>query len=84
MHEQSGGVLAAVVRRFIQGEQLTAAELIIMRDYCRQWIDSPAWDQNPHGDRGLAELGAAIDSITSNETLRAWLQLAEVSGADPL
>jgi hypothetical protein len=82
--KEQGGILAAVVLRYLADVRLNSAEVDIMREYCRQWVGSGVWDQNPHGNESLAGLRAGVDSITSNETLSAWLQRAENAGMDPL
>ena len=86
---ESSGKLAPVVLRYLAGTRLEPAEVDIMREYCRQWVDSPAWDQNPHadptsGDKSLARLRAGVDSITSGATLEKWLNQAIDAGMDPL
>lgn len=84
---ESSGKLAPVMLRYLALARLDPVEVGIMREYCRQWVESPAWDQNPHagsGDKSLTRLRAGVDSITSNEALAAWLQLAEDAGMDPL
>ena len=45
---ESSGVLAPAVKRYLAGESLTLREIGLLRAYFRQWVDSPVWDQNPH------------------------------------
>lgn len=83
--DEKSGVLAPVVLRYLAGARLQPAEVDIMRDYIRQWVESPAWDRNPFGgNEFLTELRAGVDSITSGATLEKWLNQATDAGMDPL
>lgn len=83
MHETSG-VLIATVKRYLEGRILEPSEVRWMRLYCKQWIESPVWQENPYGTEQLKQLRESVDSITDNATLSAWLQKAEGAGMDPL
>jgi hypothetical protein len=51
-----------------------------MRAYLRQWIEAPSWA----GGEALDNLRHGIDQLTSRGEIRAWLDLAEMIGIDPL
>jgi hypothetical protein len=87
MYEASG-VLAPVVKRYLEGADLAPAEIGAMRAYLRQWIVSPAWDMNPHAEeesrRALARLRRKVDLIRSQADIEEWLQSALEEEIDPL
>jgi len=56
------GVLPAVMTRYLRGEALSLHDLAILNLYLRQWIESPAWDSNPHlNEQGRNDLAALRD-----------------------
>jgi hypothetical protein len=74
-----------IVRRFVEGEELSEYELQMMRMYCEQWVDSKAWDSNPFG--GLADLAVLRKSAREIDTLvalRKWIEYATELGMNPL
>ncbi len=87
-HETSG-VVALAVGAFLRApEALTNDEIAVMRAYVTQWIDSPAWDMNPHdGDYGRAVLAAlrrSARTIATPRDLMVWLTIATREGFNPL
>jgi hypothetical protein len=46
---ETSGVLKPIMRRLLSSEMLplNPLEIAHLREYFRQWVDSPAWDQNP-------------------------------------
>ena len=87
-YEQSG-LVALAVAAFIEAPMsLNESDLAIMRAYVKQWIDSPAWDGNPHADEhGLAVLKALrveAPRIRTPRDLVWWLAVATREGFDPL
>jgi hypothetical protein len=87
MHETSG-VLRPAVDAYLHGEALTGEQIAAMRAYCRQWVMSSGWDQNPHADDAarerLAILRRRIDDLVSRPTIEAWIAAAVDMGMDPL
>lgn len=88
MHERSG-VLAPVVKAFINGEALSPRQIMIMRAYLAQWILSPTWDENPYRQpespvNKLQELRAGISRLDTVEDLQKWIDVAVMEGLDPL
>lgn len=87
MHETSG-VLRPAVEAYLGGGELSAAHVAALHAYCRQWVNSPVWDRNPHAGaeerEALAMLRRLVDSITSRPTLETWLAAAVDFGIDPL
>lgn len=85
-HETSG-VLRPAIGRLLDGAELAATDIVIIRAYFRQWVDSPVWDENPHAgedDRRLANLRKAARDIASRADIRQWLRDALAMGIDPL
>jgi hypothetical protein len=84
MHETSG-VLQPVIERFLNDQRLTDQEVAIFRAYLVRWIDSPVWDQNPHGTGDdLRMLRDAAKVVKNTTEIRIWLERAEQFGVDPL
>jgi len=85
---ETGGELVPAVMRLIGGEPLTQRDIAVIRDYCRQWIESPVWDMNPHADgaaaAALAILRQGVDALTTAAAIRAWVRLADSEGMEPL
>lgn len=81
-------MLRPAVEAYLGGGDLTEAELAALRAYCRQWVNSPVWDRNPHAGaeerETLAMLRRLVDQISSRATLSAWLAAATDFGVDPL
>jgi hypothetical protein len=78
MYETSGALRPAIVA-YLQGDELTPAEIAAIRAYLRQWIMAPAW----HGP-AIDALRAAIDGLTSRQAIRRWLDIALDENIDPL
>jgi hypothetical protein len=85
---ETSGVLRPAVEAYLSGLPMSAPQIATMRAYCRQWINAPVWDDNPHaGDaerQQLAMLRRLAEVIASRETLSAWLAAASDAGMDPL
>jgi hypothetical protein len=78
MYETSGALRPAIVA-YLQGDELTPAEIAAIRAYLRQWIMAPAW-QGP----AIDALRAAIDGLTSRQAIRRWLDIALDENIDPI
>ena len=61
------------------GSGIPAEQLATMRAYLRQWIAAPAWQ-----GEGVEALRQAVDGITSQTALDAWIAKAVAEGVDPL
>jgi hypothetical protein len=75
---ESSGVLRPAVERYLNGEQLSANDIVAMRTYLRQWIKK--------GDfRGpeIKMLRDIVDSVDTREQIKAWSDLAISAGCDP-
>lgn len=87
--DETSGVLARAIRVFLGDPgDLTVRDVAYIRAYLSQWIQSPAWDANPHHDdrsrAALAELRAGVGAIADAADIRAWLFAALGEGHDPL
>lgn len=78
MYETSGAWRPAIVA-YLQGDELTPAEIAAIRAYLRQWIMAPAWD-----GPAIDALRAAIDGLTSRQAIRRWLDIALDENIDPI
>jgi len=82
------GKLAEAMMRFIQGEPLTLINLAVIHVYLKQWVDAPAWDQNPFlNENGRADLWALRRQANEARTEPAMRRLIErlvELGMDPL
>lgn len=87
LHETSG-VLKPVVEAYLNNKTLSEQDIAILRQYLRQWIMWPGWDENPHASEGhrqwLAMQRRLIDCLTSRATIEVWLAGAVEMGMDPL
>lgn len=79
MHESSG-VLAPVIRAYLDGAVLDGAQVAVMKAYLWQWVKSPAWA--PNG--ALASLRLRVAAIESTEDIRRAIHVALQLGMDPL
>lgn len=82
---ETSGYLAQAAKKYLKGQELNSAEILRMKQYLRQWIGSPAWDQNPHG--GLEELKAlrvTVAAIANYQDLNQAISVMTDMGMDPL
>jgi hypothetical protein len=83
MHETSG-VLAPVVRKYLEGGDLDEQEVAVMRAYLRQWVNAPVWLAVPGEPAGLEQLRRDVGGLRSSGDVKAWLERALALGVDPL
>jgi hypothetical protein len=85
---ETGGDVAQAIGRFVNHLPMSPSDIMLMRAYCRQWIDSPVWERKPkmtQSARGvLADLRRTGRDIDTRQQLSIWLYAAKVFGADPL
>ena len=77
---ETTGVLRPVVEAYLNGKELDAAAVLVMRAYLRQWIQSPVW----HGGDELERLRTSLETIRNRRDISAWLYDALEEGLDPL
>ncbi len=87
--DEISGVLALAVAQWLsEPDRMSVRDIAVMRAYCMQWADSPAWEMNPHmsadGRMLLEKLRRLARGIESARTLAAWLEAADALGMDPL
>jgi hypothetical protein len=85
---ETGGELTPAVQRYLRDESLTIRQVGLLKAYLQQWVESSAWDENPHAgpdDR------FALSLLRNNERqantlaqLDGCIQLAVDLGMDPL
>lgn len=80
MHETSG-VLRPVVEKYLKctAPDLTPEECAIIRAYLRQWIEPDVWDY----DREVEALRMALDGLTNEAAIDAWVRAALEINIDP-
>jgi hypothetical protein len=87
MHE-TGGKLAAAIKRYLHDEALSVDDILLIRAYLSQWVDSPAWDANPsidyEGRLALASMRQSARSLHNRAKIAEWLERADEMGMDPL
>lgn len=76
---ETSGVLAPVVEKYLAGEELRGLEVGVMRVYLRQWVNTPAF-LGPD----VAELRRDVERIASTADVHDWLNRAMDAGIDPL
>ena len=75
------GQLAPVVEAFIQQENLTADQVVMLKLYFKQWIWADVWSgSGPE----IAHLRVMLDEVVTQHGLNAWLMRAMDLGIDPL
>jgi len=85
MHE-AGGKLVPAMKRYLDAYDPEPGDILLIRAYLKQWIDSPVWD----GDIGdetradLAGLRAEVRELRSSGDITMWLDQALGLGIDPL
>lgn len=86
--DESTGVLAAAVMKYLRDQAMTLRDIAVMRAYLRQWMASPVWDMNPSHDQEsreeLARLRRTVETIQTGKDVRRWLRVALDAGIDPL
>jgi hypothetical protein len=86
---ETSGELAPAVHRYLEGSELSVRDVVLLRAYLRQWIDSPVWDGKPsltdeQGREELATLRSRARLLTDRASMDDWLALADEFGVDPL
>jgi hypothetical protein len=85
---ETSGKLQGPMTRYIGNQSLSADDILCIRAYLRQWIDSPAWDLNPAADNEsrleLATLRTTARQIKSRQEINEWIAIATKLGMDPL
>lgn len=82
---ETAGYLAPAIMRYLNNLPLSDHDISLIRVYFRQWVDSPVWDQNPHGViPQLAALRASAREIRDRAAIDVWLMAAVAAGMDPL
>lgn len=87
--DETSGLLAPVVTRYLQGERaLNASEIDILRRYFVQWACASIWDTNPHldheGEANLERLRERARAIRAISDVDRWREAALELGMDPL
>lgn len=77
---ETSGVLHAVVKAYLEGDEMTVEQVGWMRAYVRQWVSSPVWSGTPE----LEKLQSDVDEIRTRPDIDAWLSRALQIGIDPL
>jgi hypothetical protein len=74
---ETTGVLAPAVRRFLRHEPLSPSDIDLLRRSLAQWMGLPF--TGPH----IADLRALIPAISTRGDLEHWLDIALDAGIDP-
>lgn len=78
MHETSG-VLRPAVEAYLNGEELTSFQVVYLRAYLRQWINSPMWQ-----GEAVDTLRSWVNELRDRQSISRWLLVAGEEGIDPL
>ena len=76
---ETSGVLKPAIMAYLTHRPMTDSDIAAMRAYLRQWIDSPVWLGT-----AIDQMREDVDTLTSRETIHAWLDRALQAGIDPL
>jgi hypothetical protein len=80
---QDDGDLAASMRRYLRGGELTVRDIVRLRAYCCAWIAAPIWDDTARSERSKRELEllrADAKQIANRVCITAWLLRAQEAG----
>lgn len=77
-----GGKLVPAILRYLDGRPTQPDDVMLIRAYLRQWIDSPVWDTGEPDD--LAKLRKDVRELRDRSDITAWLKQALEFGIDPL
>jgi len=85
---ETGGELHSAMWRYMSGAAVRLRDLALIHLYLRQWVDSPAWDGNPHLTEGnRQELNAVRQQAREAKTRTQIDRLVNALvalGMDPL
>jgi hypothetical protein len=81
--QETSGVLAPAVERFLNHRPLSPDDIAALRAYIRQWICNPVWDGCPYGTAGLDGLRDMVDSLNTRKQIAQWTWRALDLGIDP-
>jgi hypothetical protein len=85
---ETGGELGSAMWRYMSGAAVRLRDLALIHLYLRQWIDSPAWDRNPHltdvGRKELADLRDQTRRAKCEPDIRRAVERMVELGMDPL
>ena len=80
--------LSVAVHAYMAGKGLTVRDMVLMRAYLRQWVDSPVWEGDPHetdgGRQWLVELRERVRAIASPNDIAQCLSIMTARRMDPL
>lgn len=86
--QETSGVLRPSIEAYLTRAAMTNEQIVAMRAYLRRWIMASCWDANPDASRvyrqRVALLRRWVDSLTSREVIKGWLDMAVAIGIDPL
>ena len=82
----NGTELRPAIKRYLRRQRLGLHDVELIRQYLRQWIMSPVWDQmsSPGTDAALLNLRTRIGRLYTEESIRHWIETATAWGLDPL
>jgi len=85
---ETGGLLAAAMKRYLESRAMTLRDFMLIQAYLRQWVESPAWDLNPHlsaeGAEVLRMLRHQVREARTETAIRRVVKLLVDAGMDPL
>jgi hypothetical protein len=80
--------LVIAVQVYMTGKDLTVRDVLLMRGYLGQWVDSPVWEGYPYETDGsrqwLAELRERVRAIASTDDIAQALSIMTARRMDPL
>lgn len=86
-HEVSGELSAAVaayLNYMMEGSEITPAQITLVRDFLRYFIEAPCWWREDVFEEQLKELRESAARLDSPEAIDAWIWRALDIGIDPL
>ena len=88
---ETTGRLEGPIMRYLEGKPLSHEDVVLIRLYLQQWIDSPVWETRELLDRWddcylllLPAMRRKVRTIHDRSGIRRWLVEALDMGIDPL
>jgi hypothetical protein len=76
---ETSGLLRRAVEAYLDGGEMTPAQIAAMRAYLRQWIFCPFWK----GEE-LDYLRGTVGGLVDREGIARWIDDAIEAGIDPI
>ena len=81
--DEASGELPRAVFNFFSSQQLTAAEISLVAEYCQHYINAPCWDATGGFPNELAALRESAATLSSVSEISQWINACLEIAIDP-